>query len=672
MDLFGFLLFIALIYGEAQFLIRVAKFPAHLAPIAAMLADTLILYLFAMEDALPAGLIVVIVLSLLMFVGAVVKSRLSATGKWFSLPILAFLVISLGAFLYTRGTMLYIWDEFSNWGVIYRYLMTAQSLPTSRDVSIVTYPPFSPLWQYFVAKIVGFSEANAYFAHILIQFTCIIALFPDEKWKNAKKYLPALLAGILSVFVLGFIFHSLYVDLLMALLMAVVISQCNIHGTNTYANLVTVLLAAVALTLTKPTGIILALVAIACYLVGEIRFGITEGQKGSQRPVWRNPWLLAGVQTLLLFGVVLLIWKGWGNFTKTFDYNQVIIEKQSTPVNQADINPVKPEEYLQNLRQQEIDLRIHIGVLMKPIITRVSLDDIWRAFTLQAPYRTKLIAKNFVDKFSNATIGSSKVTLKWVLVGILILVGLNTLLLKRASRQERNRYLSVNGWLLLGFILYALTLYITYIIIFFPSDAIAVPSLDRYLGTYLLAWGLLNIATSYRISVAPEQHTSQQMGAWIVGIYAVGCLFFLPTQQIIHLPPSPSPLRFEAAQLYEKISQVKFTPKDKIYEVYSVMPEGLAFKHFVLRYYLAPTGSNNEGWALSSNKIENDIYTTNFAPEEWFSILREQGYTYVLVTLSDQEFWDHYQVLFDQYSTDFSQPQLFKVEPDGLKYIPLN
>jgi hypothetical protein len=670
MDFFGYLILIGLIYGEAQFLIRMIKFPAHLALLAVMLLDTLIIYGFAMAGALPAGLIFVIVLSLLMAVGAVIKSRFTNTGRWFNLPIAAFLLISFFTFLYTRGTMFYIWDEFSHWGVIYRYLMTVQALPKNLNVIIVTYPPFSPLWQYFVAKVVGFSEANAYFAHMILQFTCIIALFPAEKWSNVWKFSIAILGGILSVFILGFLFQSLYVDLLMALLLAVAFSQCQFEESTRLPKAIMMLLVAPALALTKPTGIELALVAIVVYLASLVRK--EKRQTDKQHAIWDSQWLKFGLQAVLILGMTLITWSTWGRFTKDFDYNKVVIQKQSTPITLEESFPQKPDEYVQNLKQQEINLRLNTGIFMQPKITRISIGDIFQSFTLQAPYRTKLIAQNFIDVFSNRTIGSSKVTLKWVLVVILLLTALNALILSGGNKPLRNRYLLVNGMFLLGFLLYAVSLFMTYIVIFYPSEAIGVPSLQRYLGTFLLAWGLMNLAVTFQISTSTEDYWSYKLAPLIIFAFTAGSLLFIPTQQYIHLPPSPIKDQFDAETVYEKVSQVKFTPQDKIYEIYSVMPANYGFKHYVMRYLLAPTASNNEGWSIGKKEGENDVYTADLTPEEWFSILRTQGYTYVLVTISDQEFWDQYRILFDMYSSDYSQPQLFKVTPTGLEFVPLS
>jgi hypothetical protein len=159
--------------------------------------------------------------------------------------------------------------------------------------------------------------------------------------------------------------------------------------------------------------------------------------------------------------------------------------------------------------------------------------------------------------------------------------------------------------------------------------------------------------------------------SWSLGALVILFILLIPASTYIHLPFSPDPTRFEVNRIYKKISQVNFQAHDKVYEVYSGVPlKDQGYRHYIMRYFLTPIPSNNIGWSIGENEEENR-YTIDLTPSEWMELLNTKGYTYVLVSESDTKFWDRYKELFDQYSLDFTQPQLFKVTKDKLEFFQL-
>jgi len=671
MEVFGFILFTLLIAGEALFFVRICKFPAHLTLLFAMLADTLLLYMFALTGLLAVGLYIVIAAAAAMGVLAVIHVLKNRSTGVTALPFAVFAGISVIVFIYTRGSALHLWDEFSHWGVIYRYLMIVQALPKDLNVITTAYPPASPLWQFFTSKIIGFSEANAYFAHMLIQFTAIIALVPLHKRTDWWKYALGFLALLLSAVALNFHFFALYVDQLVALLLGVGFAVSLAYDAYTTGDFLTGLACAVAAVLVKPTGILFALLIMLANVIALLTAKMRPSQSQGQSVLRIGHFLDYRIVLLLLLPAAAYL--SWGQFSKNYDFNKISLQLDGTPVSFDNAFPSDTKQYLADLQRAEAEYRYTRGVLMQGDETTIGLVDIANMFTINAPYRTKLVAQNFISTFSNSPFPSTKLTVKMLLVGILLLAAINQLLLTNGSRRSQKLNLWVNGALLLGFIAYAAALYVSYVVIFYPLEATMVPSLSRYQGTYLLGWLLANLTMTYRVAIDVFERKHFAYAAWILAAVIAGYLFFIPTENYIHLPVTPIPVQLQTEAVYQRISQVGFRPSDKVFEVFSTLPAYQGFNHYVMRYLLTPTGSNNEGWLLEkANDDPNDRYSLDLEPEQWFDILTSQGYTYVLVTQSDEAFWKRYKSLVDRYSPNYGEAQLFRVTAGGLEYVLLN
>lgn len=671
MDLLLFLLFALFMLVEIYCLQRILNFPPHLAPLTVILFNTTVLYIFALAGSLLVGFYFTLAVCVILLILTFANKKNTRNQKLFSLPIISFVVLLIGAFVYTRGTLFYSWDEFSHWGVIFRYLMTVQELPKDLSTVIVSYPPFSALWQFFVAEIVGFKEENAYLAHIVIQFAAIIALFPINKRKDWKQYVLILIAAILSVIALNFQFQSLYADLLMGLLLAVGFAQIKIDGSFTYVNLILVILTSISLVLIKPTGVLLALIIA---ITGSINL-IFNPDNNALTQNWIKKAIrhVVDYRVLLIIFLPIIVWLSWNQYTMDFTNNGMKFVLHQSNVSSAGIFPWYPADYRDNLAKQESQIRIDTLLYMEPTTTTIGFVDIVRSFTINAPYRTKIIAGNFINKFSTIGEYAISISIKIILVAIFGLIVLNFLLMPDYFQKRSKRYLIFNGFLTIGFIVYAIALYLAYVYMFYPSEALSVPSLPRYIGVYLLAWWLVNLVVYYEISIDESSELSMRLSILMPSIFIIAMVLAIPTHKFIHLPYSPDPDRFVVGKTYNIISQIDFQKTDKVYEVYtqklnSASNWEFGYRHYIMRYFLTPVGSNIFGWSLG----ERDSITVDLTPTEWLALLNDQGYTYVLVWNSDSLFWKRYKQLFDNYSPDVAIPQLFKVSENGLEEIPLN
>ena len=112
------LIFILLIAGEGLFFSRVLRFQAHVSPLVAILFNTLILYGFGVSGSLAAGYHFVLILATLLSVIGFFFPKNIKLANLFPIPVVAFILISLGVYFYTRGTVFYDYDEYAHWGLV--------------------------------------------------------------------------------------------------------------------------------------------------------------------------------------------------------------------------------------------------------------------------------------------------------------------------------------------------------------------------------------------------------------------------------------------------------------------------------------------------------------------------------------------------------------------------
>lgn len=665
------ILFLFVVIGSGiLFLIRKLSVSQFLAPFITIAGITTVLYVFALLGFLKQGLFIttvaLLILGILSFLNWPSKKPLEKLR--ISPPLLAWIVAFLIIAVYTTGTFFYKWDEFSYWGLIYRYLMRTNHLPDLASNFLVTdYPPFTVLFQYFVGTLVKNAESSAYFAHILLAFSAIIAILPNKKWHDWKKYSAFLLLCVLSVFSMDLRFQSLYVDLILGLLFAVGLTSSVFNDDLSTERAVTIGLASVALILTKPLGLLFTVVCIGIlyfdvllktYKITSIRDFFTYFLKPIVKP-----------QILLIFGLILLAAISWNIHSKQFNNTNVHLSFNSNQVSSSDIYPGDPYYYLANLEKQEDVYNKNVNILNKPMQIDISLVDTLRVFTVNIPYRTKLIIQNFIENISVNSFGTIKIT---TLTALLIILGVALLshFTIPSMKRKGSRSFQINLILSFGLVVYSFALLFAYIYYFPPISGIAAPSVNRYLSSYLLGWWLLIVCILHQQeSIETPIFNVQAPSIISLALIAIMVLA-IPLSTYIHTPNSIDPQRLEVNRIYKAVGGL-FSSEDKVYDLWQVdTDQGLGF--YMMRYYLSPIASNNFGWRLSENKNEDvkDGTLIEIDPNEWLKLLNDQNYTYVLVSTSDELFWNEYGMLFDTFENK-NTPQLFSVTPTGLIKVPI-
>jgi hypothetical protein len=671
------IIFLFFILGAGiLFLTKKLHFSQFLAPLVTICGITTILYIFSLANFLYQGVIFTIVLLILLGIISFINwPKNGSHEKWKISPALvAWIIVFFVIAFFTIGTLFYAWDEFTYWGVIYKYLMATNHLPDlASNFFITNYPPFTALFQYFVAKIIGNQESSAYFAQLLMSFAAIIAILPVKKWRGWKKYTLVFVISCLSVFLFDFKFQSLYVDQLIALFFAAGLSSALFNKNLSADRTTTVIFASIALILSKPLNILFALVLVVILYADYLHKNFElDTVKKFFKSIFKP---LAKPQIFILITLSLIAAVSWNVHTAQFNNKKVIISINEPPVNSADIFPWYPDKYTNELINQDAASREDTLLFNHPQEIKISFAGLLRNFTINAPYRTKLIISSFITNIAVTPYWTSHIP---VLVMLMIILGISFLsnLLMKKERRKEHSLTRTNFILLAGIILYSLLLFFAYIYYFGQSDGTTAPSLQRYLASYVLGWWLLVICSIYLQDSSRIPGLEIDSSTAMNSVLLLIMLFVVPVSTYLHLPETPDVQRFKVNQIYEDVAG-SLTAKDKVYDVWQVDSYSGLY-HYMMKYFLTPIPSNNYGWQLGQRKKQNDdLYTTPLTPNQWLKFLNDQHYTYVLVSTSDYAFWQRYGSIFDTYSEIKTNegvivPQLFSVTSKGLVNVPLD
>lgn len=674
MTILRILLLFIVIGSGILFLIRKLSVSQFLAPFITVAGITVVLYSFALVNLLKPGLVITVaallILGILSFLDWPIKKKAERTK--IQPPLAAWMVIFFVIAVYSAGTFFYQWDEFSYWGAIYRYLMATNHLPDlASNFSVTVYPPFTALFQYFTGTILKNSESSAYFGHLLLSFSAIIAILPNKKWGDWKKYVPALCLITLSVFAFDLRFQSLYVDLSLGLFFAAGLASAFFNDDLSTERLLSVILASVALTLTKPLGFTLAVIPVGILYIDVL---VKRFQGNSLKSIIKSLFApLAQPKIIILIGITLLAYLSWSIHTRPFNNTKVNVSFNANPVTSEEIYPGDITTFLSSLNDQQILYDTNVSLLNQPKEIDISLVSILRVFTANNPYQTRLLIHSYIQSFSVNTF----LTVKFTCLTALLFILFVTLFIRitTSPNEHKTNTLSRNTLILLvGFVIYNFALLFAYIFYFPPADAIKTPEVGRYLSSYLLGWWMLIVCVLHEQKSLEIPWIKVQASSFVT----VGLLFcfvyMIPFPAYVHSPNSASAQRFEINRIYKAVGG-RLTGEDKVFDVWqSDLSYGL--NHFIMKYLLTPVPSNIYGWRLSPKSLAEDKTEDQYgilhemSPEEWLKLLNDQHYTYVLISSSDEGFWDDYGVLFDTFE-DKNVAQLFAVTPTGLTNVPI-
>lgn len=544
------------------------------------------------------------------------------------------------------GFTYYMWDEFSNWGLMTKEILATNALLGPKTlVGVSDYPPGAALFQYFFAANTSYSEGVTYLAQFVLLTAPLGLLFRGLSWR--RWWWPGLLAGATLYFLhlLGQGLVSLYVDTVLGVFFAMAVWAWFCLDRDRGLRLF--LLPALAfLPLLKPTAIFFALAVAALCALDDLAGGWWRRRREPLAESGPHTWLPGAALVLVMALLPLLVWASWGVYARGHGLANI----------SANAEHVKPVQVLAALSPSPTGLAAEVRAGFWQRLFKVP----------NANVRARHRLLNLICARMGGCGGPRAWRLIlpawWLLSGLLFLGA--ALLAPRG--EARVRMAALWGGLSVLLAAYLLMLLLCYIFLFSDLEARGLYSFFRYANTFLLAMCLLGLALLGREAAGRGAEAGGGRGGRIAFWALAAGLVLLTVGETptVGLGPylqkaSYAPVRQPLRPLVELVEAK--VPRDQA--VYVILQDTKGFEHRVLAFDLYPRRTNPWDWSLGKPYYQGDAWTTDWSPRRWAEELRKKDYRWVLLAKADDAFLKRYGGLFAPGSG--RQARLFKVEPGG-------
>lgn len=449
--------------------------------------------------------------------------RFCAPELWFLLAVYAF-----GLIVHRRETLIG-WDESAHWILTLRnsFVLNQFGAVAASSAQYKTYPPAAAMFHYFFTKT-AILYANTTVRMSVTVLTAgllapLLSVFPEGKRGGRR----ALIAGILLFTLPFFYFKNAYfgtqVDCLQGLALAAVISVYFLSD-GKRIGMLTAAAGLVFLTLTKDSGLILALIAGAV-LAADRLFFARRGAEGRRRI--RACDVLTALAFVLLPVLAKLSWTG-------FLYGNGIAKEASDQLDFWMIDYVKSilsgrfrEDYARSYRVQ--------GFLQ-----------FWRSLLYDC---------NFHENTRFWLCGAA------VPYSVRLLLSAALMALAVRVSQQKKRMRTAFALLFAGNLGWLLGISVLYLCRLTEAENAVLSSVSRYLGTGLIAMDTVSAAVLVRALAAPETDGKRARTARIVAA-ALSAVLLLPSLSVLFRPAAYDDYKGRALLSFAE------TPLDRTYQTY--------------------------------------------------------------------------------------------------------
>jgi hypothetical protein len=630
-------IFIVSTLGYIVFLAEKIGWKAEIIPFFTIFSQLVVLYFASLVGALLAAAVILHTLGCLLLLIVIFKnhrSLLDLVRKHASPGIVLFLLLIPILWFQTRPWHFIRWDEFSHWGLILKEISLTNKLPgVNTAVHFIDYPPGTTLYQYFVIKLLGYREGSAYFAHGLMIIAPFVSLSHNYGWKKWYLVLEIYCAAFLLLHFLGYGFNVLYVDALLGILFGATVVYFVTKEDLAPKSFVYIFPMLISLPLIKQSGLFFSFFVLAIIFASELIKKMDRCGKIRDWDLWKfstnwrrkTAWVFS---ILAVIAVPLVTSMSWGRHIATLEQTRY----EETPY----------------------------------FSEHITLRTLYRPFSPIATERDTVTLSAFTQAIEKEPIGAGKFSTKQILAMIFMMTILYGLVLYARSDDLLQIYFGVHGVMLFCFLLYAIGLLFLYLFYFYENEGVRVASFDRYMGSFLIGWGIVFFGFISLPSQSPRKFTLRTQRVSLVFLSTLLCGLFLetPIQTYLFVSQEAPIERANVATIAQAIEERMELDSS----VYHVWQNTNGYEHYVMRYELVPRYTQFWGWSLGVPYDDKDIWTTDEEPVEWLETLQEK-YDYVLISKSDSLFWERYGGLFDDYVQNENQPQLFQVTANGLIQI---
>ncbi len=421
--------------------------------IAELLFSMLGLYIFGILNILNIGIYLVALINLVLGIITIIKYIKNKNIKQLEQIIctpgmLFFTAIYFIFTIVTLNRTAIHWDQYSYWSYAAKDMYYSGKLNIQSNIGF-QYPPVPTILQVYFMKIIGtYSQGIEIFATWILSFSLLIPFF--NKTNNKKICNIAISIIILcipAIFSLLIFYESTYPDVLLGLFIGY-ISTMYFLEKNEKVKKIIIPLSFFTITLTKPTGFVIAGIIAVTFLLYEIiknKINITKIIKVKK------------IQKILV--CILIVISTYMSF-----YTYINIATNSNNEIEVDKNNENIVEYITN-----------------SIITTI--------FGIsQNDYSAAQSNGNLLYKLQKTTEITTPTYIS--ALGVICIYIIISLFIYKYSKDDRNipkkdvknMYISI----FIGLILYILFLQVAYITKFSSEEMINHDGFERYIGTYLV------------------------------------------------------------------------------------------------------------------------------------------------------------------------------------------
>lgn len=428
-------------------------------------ADIVIIYFFAIFNALPLGVyaavfLKVILAALTIFMAAKKNIPLAENlKKYFLTPGLLFFGVGIIlAFWLPHGRIFVRWDEFSWWGKAAKITLIDNALPViggNIKSIFLNYPPGSQIFYYLMFKISGmpWNETFCYQCWNILIFSILTLFFKTTGWKN---YCKNIFLGCAAVLVPQYFYPSIYSWLYVDGLLGLVFGAClllTLDEKIDWYDSAALLFSCAFMVLIKNSGVPLVIFALAINVFDVFRSIIGKCLHKS-----RELKATELIKRLLPLSVFVVSWS-WGRC-----FNHYKTAAVAYPAN-GGINPEKIIDALQ----------------------------------YNHPSHAETAMENFFKNFfCGEQLCFGNVKFSFFAFSVILGTYMFLILCLHKKSAERTRLRVIVSLQMFFFCLYSFFLMLLYILIFSSSEAVSQLSLWRYISTYLLCLSMLAIELTNR------------------------------------------------------------------------------------------------------------------------------------------------------------------------------
>ena len=541
---------------------------------------------------------VIALLFLLIFIFFIQRNK-DPQGKFFIFIFVLYLL-----YIKIQHAHFSTWDEFTHWAAVSKYLFLTNSLPGAYGpIQMPDYPPGAALFHYFIFKIIGYSEGHAYFAQDILLIVPLLCLFQRLSWRQWPYIISTIFFCYLSIFVFGSWslnpvsggqggFVSLQMDLVLGIffgcgLVCYYLSQKNIK------NIFLILPLIFCLPLLKTTGIFFAL--LLCFIIMADQLILTQfnDQKKSMGRV-------------ILISVLLII-------TASLSYGSW-------------------------------QFYLYFHHIQTTYSSGITFSHIKQLIAGNLTLAQQTIISDFFHTLIYGQIGAAQISFFFkdpriinILEMLIFMVfAVSILLFSEKDKLKRVSILNLNLCLLVGLILFVIGMLFVYLYSFQYYESHYISSYPRYLGTYFIAWFMINYAFLLNSAINKKASWIQKTAVWLLPIAG---LIVSPKVAYTFLtePVKPMlPVRANIQKLANYINQ-EISGNKGMYVVWQQSP---GFIQNILAFEMIPRKINTDDWSLGKKYPGYDVWTKNITAKQFKDNISQ--YDYLFLAKTDKQFWNQY------------------------------